>query len=116
MKVSAVLPSYVRFIEHWSPASEKLTYNPVGGEVLWDVGDLGSGVGFGTPPRELFFQIAVTPTESQVGTAPVVVGESSAIGEDRFTGESLKSNTRPALTTDLTGDPNAKFGSGIVGK
>lgn len=98
-KVSATLPAYVRWIEKWSPAKERVSYNPIGGEVVWDVGELAPGVGFGADPRELSFQVMLLPSLSHVGSSPVIVGEAVAEGNDRFTGASVRSNTRPALTT-----------------
>lgn len=98
-KVSAVLPAYARWMEKWSPASERVSYNAIGGEVVWDAGDIAPGAGFGTSPRELSFQVALLPSLSQVGSSPVIVGEAVAEGYDRFAGASVRSNVRPALTT-----------------
>ncbi len=114
VSVRAVLPSYVRFLGEWSPPSEKVEYRSVGGEVVWDAGEVSAGVGFGASPRELFFRVALLPSASQVGSAPTIVGEASAEGEDRFTDISVKSNLRSAQTTSSLSDAGAEAKSGAV--
>ena len=114
--VSAVLPSYMKWTGEVSPSSEQVTYNPVGGEIVWDAGDIEAGLGVGSPPREVAFQVTLLPSLGQVGTSPTLIGESSARGTDLFTGIEVKSNVRPALTTKSLGDAGAVAGSGTVTK
>lgn len=113
-KVAAVLPAYVKWLGDISPPSERVAYNPVGGEIVWDVGDIAADTGIRTSPREVSFRISVLPSASHIGTAPTVVGESVARGNDRFTGSEVTSNTRPPLTTASLGDPRVGEESGIV--
>ncbi|PIQ68254.1 MAG: hypothetical protein COV91_05100 [Candidatus Taylorbacteria bacterium CG11_big_fil_rev_8_21_14_0_20_46_11] len=98
-KVTAVLPPYVTWLSQVSPASESVTYNPIGGVVTWNTGNLDAGVGFGKAPREVSFQVSFLPSISQIGSTPVIVGEATATADDRFTGILVKSNVRPPLTT-----------------
>mgnify|MGYP001608976319 CR=1 FL=1 len=77
-------------------------------------GEVAAGVGFGSSPRELFFRVALLPSASQVGSAPTIVGEASAEGEDRFTDISVKSNLRSAQTTSSLSDAGAEAKSGAV--
>lgn len=114
VKVSAVLPAYVRWLAKWSPQSERVSYNAVGGEVVWEAGEIAPGTGFGTSPRELSFQVAFLPSLSQVGSAPTIIGEVAAEGDDRFTGARVRSNTRPALTTSSLEEGGG--GSGVITK
>ena len=113
-KVSAVLPAYVKWLGDINLPSERITYSPVGGEVVWDVGDIAADTGIRTPPREVSFRVSFLPSLNHVGTAPTVVEESVARGTDRFTGVEVSSNIRPALTTQMLGDPRAAEASGIV--
>lgn len=113
-RVKAVLPPYVRWLGEVSPANERVTYNTVGGEVVWEVGELPAPVGFGTPPREVAFQVALLPTENQLGIAPAIIGEAVAEGEDRFTGTVVTSATRPAQGADALTESGAAPGSGVV--
>jgi hypothetical protein len=109
-RVTAIVPSYVKWVGSLS-AGERITYNPLGGEVVWEVGDVPSGVGIGTSPREVSFQISILPSLSQVGSLPVLVGDSAATGQDRFTDTTVESNRRAALTTGAVPDGKLK---GIV--
>ncbi len=112
--ISAVLPSYVKWLGHVEPVSEDLTYSPVGGELVWKAGEVESGVGVGAPPREVSFQVSITPSQTQVGTSPTLIGETTAKGTDRFTGMEVVSNSKQALTTGLLSDSGSSAKSGKV--
>ncbi len=112
-RVSAVLPPYVKWLGTVSPPSERVSYNQEGGEVVWDAGDMSAGVGFGSSPKEVSFQVSLLPSVGQAGTAPVVIGASAASANDRFTGAATESNTRPALTTASLAEGS---GNGMVTK
>jgi hypothetical protein len=116
VKVTATLPSYMKWVNNSSPASEKITYNPIGGTIVWDVGDLKLDTGFSNSPREISFQIAITPSASQVGTTPTLISETTATGDDNFAGQSVQSGTVKPLTTDLTTDIGFLPGQGKVVK
>lgn len=109
--VSAPIPSYVRFIG--AQPGETVSYNQIGGVITWNVGSVKAGVGFGTPPREAVFQIAFTPSVSQVGSTPLLINDMTLSGIDRFTGGSIEV-LRSALTTRLTSDAGAKQGDETV--
>ena len=114
-RVSVLLPPFVRFLGPVSPASERVSYDAVGGEVVWEAGELKAGVGIGGSPREVAFQIAFVPADNQAGTVPTLVGEAVAEGGDRFTGRTVTSATRPALTTRFS-DASFVNGQEIVVK
>ncbi len=114
-RASALLPPFVRFLGPVSPASERVSYDAVGGEVVWEAGELKAGVGIGGSPREVAFQIALVPADNQAGTTPTLVGEAVAEGGDRFTGRTVTSATRPALTTRFS-DASFVNGQEIVVK
>lgn len=114
VRVSATLPSYVKWLDIYSPESEKLSFNQVGGQVIWDVGDLPAGTGFSNSPKEISFQVSLSPSLSQVRTSPVLVSETVAQGDDSFAGQSVSSGPRPPLTTNLITDIGWKQGDGMV--
>lgn len=111
--VRATLPAYVRFANVVGPAGQKVTFNPVGGVLVWDVGDLLAGQGYTSTPREVSFQIAFTPSVTQVGSTPNVVGEAVFAGLDRFTNTTV-SFSQAALSTRLSSDSKAKHGDDTV--
>ena len=99
-RINATLPPSVRFIGIVSPTTEQVTYNPVGGVVTWALGDVPFGVGTTKSPKEVAFQVGFTPSISQVGKIPVIIGEQTVSGFDQFTETTIQS-TNNALTTDL---------------
>lgn len=116
VKVTATLPPYVEWLGVRAPETEAISYNPIGGTVTWDAGSVKAGTGFVSDPKEVSFQLSFLPSLSQVNTAPIIVGETVASGDDDFTDSSLRSNVRGALTTDLNTDPLFRAGQGAVVK
>ncbi len=114
-KVSTVLPSYVKWLTAINPPGESVTYNPVGGEVVWDAGDLPAGTGFTKSKRQVAFQVAFTPSLSQAGSVPKLTGDVVVTGIDSFTNSVLK-DIKNGLTTRLSTDPAFVSGSDVVVK
>ena len=113
-KVTAILPSYVKWLAVTAPAEEKISYNPIGGQITWDVGSLKAGTGYSGSPRQVSFQVSLSPSLSQVNSAPTLVGEVTASGDDNFVGQSVEVGGRAPLTTNLTTDISFKQGQGNV--
>lgn len=111
--VSATLPSYVKFLNNVSPKNEALTYNPVSGEIVWNVGNIKTNTGYSAAPRQVSFQVSLTPSLVQVGLTPVLLDSSSLKATDTFTNAALTA-TASAITTDILSDPKYKFGQGAV--
>ncbi|MEK7585527.1 MAG: hypothetical protein AAB455_03395 [Patescibacteria group bacterium] len=107
--VRATLPTYMRWVGAVSPTSEDVTFNEATGEVLWDLGVVEAGRGLTTAPREAAFQVALRPSASQIGQAPVILTGSELSGVDAFTGERLNYSRR-ALDTRLLNDAGFRQG------
>jgi len=112
-EVRAVLPAYVKWLSKVSPAQASVTYNPVGGEVVWLAGDVPKNADVGAGAKEVSFQVVLVPNASQRGTAPILVGDAVVTGIDDFTGVTLR-NTAPGLTTRTTSDIFWKQGDELV--
>jgi len=93
--VSAALPSYVRFVQ--GSSNDAIAYNTIGGVVTWTIGDLEAGAS-----KTATFQVALTPSLSQVNQTPTVVSDQRVYGFDRFTRTQLE-RTTPSLTTQNAG-------------
>lgn len=106
-QVRATLPSYVKWLGVASD-SEKIAYNPVGGEVLWNIGSIAPNAQ-GISSKEIAFQVAFVPSVSQINTVPTIVNEAVLTGEDDFTGLTLR-DVRSSLNTRLSTDPNFDTG------
>lgn len=100
--VTAVLPSYVRWVGSYAPAAENLTFDQTSGTFTWKVGDIAPGVGLnGVPPKQIAIAIGFTPSTSQIGQQPILVREITLKGTDAATGAIVTRTTSPDVTTNL---------------
>lgn len=115
-KVVATLPSYVRWTGNISPSSESVTFNPIGGQIIWDAGSINPKSDItSSGQKEVAFQIVFLPSISQIGSAPIIVNEQVLTGFDRFTETNIKS-VKKALTTRLSTDAYSPMNSANVVK
>ncbi len=99
--VRASLPPYVSWVGSISPANENITYNPVSGEVIWDIGDLEAGVGLSSSVKKVTFQISFLPGSNQLNNTVNLVTGSSFEGRDNFTGSRLRDLTKILSTVSI---------------
>lgn len=99
-RVVMTLPPYVEWVGTVDPSYEEISFSPVGGQIIWNIGDLEPGVGMTLPPREVAFQIKLVPSISQIGQTVTLVNEQTISGFDRFT-ETTVENSRGVLSTHL---------------
>jgi hypothetical protein len=101
-KVTATLPSYVRWIGSHAPASEDLAFDQASGTFIWNIGDIAPGVGIGeSAPKQLAVAIGFTPSTSQIGQQPALVRNVTLTGIDAATGASVQRSATPDVTTNL---------------
>jgi hypothetical protein len=113
VEVRATLPSYVKWTNLKSPSGEIFSFNPTTNEVVWNAGSLLPNTGFGSPKKEIYFQLEFLPSISQVGQSPVILNTASLSGIDKVTGSKIESKV-PAVTTNFSGDPGFKAGDDRV--
>ena len=111
--VRAVLPSYVTWKGVVSPENEEVIFNQSDGQVIWRVGEVSSGIGYGVPRKEVAFQIGLVPSVTQVGTNVVLIEDATLSAQDSFTSTTL-SSTATELNTRLTTDPEFEENQGRV--
>ncbi len=105
--VSAILPSYVSYTKQ-TAGSGVFSYDEKSRTVTWNTGDLGQNSNVqGT------FQISITPSTSQKGSSPSIVGTASFSGYDRFAGVQISAKADP-VTTDTSRDPGYVPGNATV--
>src|SRR3989344_1725872 len=114
-KVVAKLGQGVTMASAQSAGSDTLSYDGGTNTLTWNLGSLSAGSGFSTSGRETSFQVALTPSLSQLGTAPVLVTGIVFSGKDLETGNTVTVANQP-LTTRLTQDPAFIQGDDIVVK
>ena len=100
-KVTATLPTYVRFTGVKVPSDSPVTYDASSRTVTWNAGDLPAGV---QTPKTVSFQIGLTPSVAQQGTSVLLLTDQKVGGTDRFTGNSI-AGTVFDITTQITSDP-----------
>lgn len=82
-------------------------------EMVWKVPRLAANTGVISAPLEAVFQITMTPTLFNKGSAAKLLDRTTVAGRDDFTGSQL-SHSDQELTTTLADDTTVGQGSGIV--
>ena len=104
-RVSAILPPNVKWTGYTSPDTENITYDKSTGEVVWNIGDMRSGIGSNYPAKDVYFQVSVTPSITNVGSEMNLLNESTISGIDAYSGARVGEVKNP-VTTDITSDPS----------
>jgi hypothetical protein len=102
--VHSSIPSWMRFVGPISPSNEDLIYNPSTKEITWNVSAIPKGAGITLPSRSVSFQVAFTPSLSQVGAMPIIINDAILTGHDDFANVDIKIN-KASLRTFLDNDP-----------
>lgn len=105
-EVRGTLPPYVAWAGAVAPNKENVMFDRTTNQVVWRLGDIPAGVGVGKPPREVAFQIILTPSITQTATIPKLMTDTVFTATDVFTGETINVS-RTDLTTRLSTDPKA---------
>lgn len=113
VKVSAFLPPNVKWTGITSPANENITYDSGTGEVVWNIGNIKSGLGTINSPKEAYFQVAITPSITQVGSDLNLLNQATISGTDAYSGQRIGEVKNP-ITTNITSDPAYMDGIGRV--
>ena len=95
--VTATLPTYVTYTGKNS-GTGSISYNESSHTITWNVGDLAAG-----GSAQTAFQVSITPSTTQKGTAPTLTSTASFTGFDRFAQVQVTSRT-DSVTTATTGD------------
>lgn len=83
-KVTAVLPYYVQMTGKIFPNDARLTFDSQSREIVWEVGDMTVGQGVLNTAPNVSFQISLTPSSSQAGQMPKIIGQTIISGEDNW--------------------------------
>lgn len=112
-RVRGILPPYVKWYGAASPSSENITYSPTTNEVVWVPGSIPAGTGIAKPPREVAFQLLLTPSLSQLSQTPVILNGIEFTALDSFTNTTIMKTVRD-VSTELPTDPKAPMFAGTV--
>lgn len=106
--VIAVLPGNVEWRDVVASDLGAINFNPANQEIVWHIPNLPAATGILRPPVSAVFQIALTPSDGQVNTSPVILKNISASGRDGFT-DSVANAAAADLTTELRSDPRSAY-------
>ena len=88
-QIEAVLPAGVSMTGKIYPEDAKISYNDRTNSVIWNIGAMSAGTGIINAPREVAFQVKITPAPNQVDRSPDLIGVSTFTANDLFTGDKL---------------------------
>lgn len=89
-KVIGSLPAGVSWKGVVVPQGADVSFEGRTNEFVWNVGKFPAGIGIITNPRELVFQVGVTPGQNIIGAHAPLLGKTVFSGEDSFTGQRLE--------------------------
>lgn len=112
-QLKATLPAYMKFVGTIKPNTENLTYNSYNREITWNIGGIPRGTGITNASREVSFQVAFTPSLSQVGQTPVIINEAVLTGHDDFANVDVRAS-RGVLNTKLSNDATFPSNGAVV--
>jgi hypothetical protein len=115
-KLSTVLPTYVTWKNVIVPQSDaaNVSYNEVTRELVWNIGEITGGA-TGMAPKIISMKVGITPSSSQLGSAPQLTGPITLSGKDTFTNADLTVTKLP-ITTQVLNDGNGPGTYGQVGQ
>ena len=102
--VRSTLPTYITWKGVVSPDNASVTYNELGGEVIWNASEIEAGAGIIKEPKEMAFQVEFIPSITQVGLSPVLITKTALTAVDDFTG-SIVIDTEQYRDIRLVTDP-----------
>ena len=88
-RVTATLPSYVRWTGSTNPQDGSMSFNETSRQVTWNVGEIQPSSGSNVTLKEVAFQIGFTPSLSQVGEIPTLLHTQTVTGYDQFVEEQI---------------------------
>jgi len=115
VKIEAVLPSQVQWVNKYKPDSSALTFDNMTKKLTWNIGKLQSGTGYLSPVKYVVFQVALTPSSTQLGQVVDLLKQTTISGKDDYTGADLTSTSKN-VTSDAPDDPTMSWDKGQVGR
>ncbi|MDO8566468.1 MAG: hypothetical protein Q7S04_04805 [Candidatus Moranbacteria bacterium] len=86
-RISAILPTGVHYSGKYAKTEETVTFNERSNELVWELGTFAATEG---KPREIVFQVSVTPSPDQVGERLVLVSNMVFTAQDTFTNQEIR--------------------------
>jgi hypothetical protein len=97
-KVTTTLPPYVEWTGVVNPQTANITYDSASHTVTWSPDSVSAGAGFTQSPKEVFFQVKIHPSLSQVQATPAITSDLVLSAKDNFTDSTIKLTNNPLTT------------------
>lgn len=110
--VSAKLPVYVEW-KGLTNQPGQVIYDEQSRIVSWAADEIKAGTGYGTPPKEVAFQVGLIPSVSQIGSTPTLADGITMTATDRFTGKQIVIQGGD-VSTHMSEDPEYSGGDDEV--
>lgn len=107
------LPVQSRWAGAIVPGDAPVSFDPVRHEVVWNAGRIPAGTGVSTPPKEVHFQVGITPSLTNLGQVVPITEGIDFTARDAYTGKEYMQSAK-AESTILTADPKAGITDGLV--
>ena len=101
------LPVYIEWLDNIEGDGE-IIYNSVSKQIEWRAGNILSN-----DRKEVSFQVAITPSSSQIGRIQALINRQTLRATDRFTGERLQA-VADQVYTELSTEAGYEEGNGEV--
>ncbi|MFA6603577.1 MAG: hypothetical protein WCT10_01890 [Patescibacteria group bacterium] len=109
------LPENVGWTGRYSvTAGASMAHLPTNGRILWEIGDIPANASSAGTKVGASFEVELTPTKADAGTAPLLLKEVMLSGVDAVTQTKVRA-TAPAVTTAIPFGPEAAR-TGVVVK
>jgi hypothetical protein len=90
VKLTATVPTYMSWTNTYAPSEEAISFNSFGGQILWNVGRVSSGVGYTKPSRQISFDLTLDTTLEGLGSSPSILTDIKISGDDEYTLEKVE--------------------------
>ena len=111
--VQSTLPEWMRFVGTISPVNEDLAYNASTRQITWNIGSIPKGTGITGGNKSVSFQVAFTPSLSQVNSTPIIINDAVLTGHDDFANVDVRVS-KGSLRILLQDDSAFPAGGGTV--
>ncbi|MCX6739812.1 MAG: hypothetical protein NTZ49_01120 [Candidatus Parcubacteria bacterium] len=93
LKVTAKVPAGIEFTNIYNVTDgEQIKYNEATGQIEWNVANVNAFAGIFSASPEARIQLAITPTENQIGKSPLLLTDIKALATDAVTGSFLSAS------------------------
>lgn len=108
VKVETFLPSYVEWLNKFSPINTDLGFDPVTGKLTINIPKVLAGVGITSGVLQIAFQVAITPAINQINQSPNLIRDTTITAKDSYTLSELQSSISnvTTLATDMINNQN----------